>query len=248
MTDILNPATSDAAESGTDKTPVVSDARTRRGTVVPLADGVPVVDGVALTGEQKAPPAGRVTWDEFLAWIDDTTRAEWVDGEVVILSPSNVEHLQIVGFLYRLLADFVEAHGLGEVFLLELLMKFEARRTGRMPDLLFIANEHADRLTGTLLDGPADLVVEVVSPESDRRDRSEKFAEYEAAGIPEYWLLDPIRRDAYFYELGDDGRYHAAPTRDGTYRSGVVRGFELREEWLWRRPLPIAEARRALGV
>jgi len=202
--------------------------------------GVLVVDGVALTGEQKAAPEGRVTWDEFLAWLDDKTRAEWVDGEVVPLSPSNLEHQDVIGFLYELVLSFVRVKRLGRVYF-GILMRLAARRSGREPDLLFVANEHVDRFKGTLLDGPADLVVEVVSPDSDARDRGDKFIDYEAAGIPEYWLLDPIRGAALFYQLGADGRYRLVPIgEDGIYRSAVLAGFSLHVEWLWQRPLPVA--------
>ncbi|MEJ7756097.1 MAG: Uma2 family endonuclease [Nocardioidaceae bacterium] len=53
----------------------------------------------------------------------------------------------------------------------------------------------------TYLDGAADLAIEIISPESIGRDRGEKFVEYEAAGIREYWLIDPERRQAEFYRL-----------------------------------------------
>ena len=59
-----------------------------------------------------------------------------------------------------------------------------------------MATEHLDRLTDSHLSGPADLVVEIVSPDSLGRDRGDKFAEYEAASIPEYWLIDPVRQQA----------------------------------------------------
>jgi Uma2 family endonuclease len=133
---------------------------------------------------------------------------------------------------------------------MDLLMRLETRPSGREPDLVFIATEHLDRLKDTYLDGPADLAVEVVSPDSDVRDRSEKFREYEGAGIPEYWLLDPIRREALFYRLGDDGRYHLVPIgEDGLFRSVVLPGFTLRIAWLWQRPLPaVTDVMRQVGV
>lgn len=87
------------------------------------------------------------------------------------------------------------------------------------------------------LDGAADLVVEIVSPESIGRDRGEKFVEYEAAGIREYWLIDPQREQAEFYRLGDDSRYHLVSTdSDGIFHSEIIRGFWLRVEWLWTLP------------
>src|SRR5205823_731423 len=107
---------------------------------------------------------------------------------------------------------------------------------------MFVMNEHLDRLTRTYLDGPADLVVEIVSPESEVRDRQEKLLEYEAAKIPEYWLLDQPRQEALFYVLDATGHYRlASVSEDGIYTSTVLTGLRLRVEWLWRTPIPDLE-------
>jgi len=80
-------------------------------------------------------------------------------------------------------------------------------------------------------------VVEIVSPESAGRDRGEKFYEYEQAGIPEYWLVDPSREEAEFYQLDAQGHYHLIlPDAEGIYRSRVLRDFWLRVTWLWQPP------------
>ncbi|HEY3109193.1 MAG TPA: Uma2 family endonuclease [Chloroflexota bacterium] len=94
-----------------------------------------------------------------------------------------------------------------------------------------------------------DLIVEVVSPESVQRDRVEKLAEYERAGVGEYWLIDPEGRSAEFRVLGPDGRYRVALAgSDGEYRSGVLPPLRLRVEWLWREPGPdYDEVLRTLG-
>lgn len=114
--------------------------------------------------------------------------------------------------------------------------------TGREPDLLFLASEHLDRLKKAHLEGPADLVVEVISPESFSGDRGEKFHEYESAGIPEYWLIDPDHEVAEFYQLDARGRYQLIPADEhGIYRSRVLPGFWLRVTWLWQEPLPETE-------
>jgi Uma2 family endonuclease len=174
-----------------------------------------------------------------MAWREGTVQAEWVDGEIIEMAPASAEHQRLGGFLHAFLRAFIEHHGLGEVFYAPFLMRLASRPSGREPDLLFVASTHADRVRDTYLDGPADLVVEIVSPESEVRDRREKFLEYETAGIPEYWLLDVPRRTAHFYVLGVDGRYHEAPVAaDGIYTSTVVTGLRLRVSWLWRRPLP----------
>jgi Uma2 family endonuclease len=180
------------------------------------------------------------TFEDFLAWARGVdSRAEWVDGEVVVMTPASVEHQMLVGFLYRLLAAVVDEHELGTVLPAPVALKLSSRPSGREPDLLFVSAAHADRLKETHVDGPADLVVEVVSPDSDARDHGDKFVEYEAAGIEEYWLIDPLRRAATFYRLTPEGRYGAVTlTADGLYESPLLPGLRLRPAWLWQRPLP----------
>ena len=181
-----------------------------------------------------------MSYEEFLEWLDEDTWAEWVDGEVVMLSPASRLHQDVRDFLLTLLRAFVELHDLGVVLSAPFQVKLEEVRRGREPDLLFVAREHLDRLKDTYLDGPPDLVVEIVSPESVSRDRGEKFYEYAQAGVPEYWLIDPQIRWADFYRLEPEARRYrpAFGGEEGVYRSEVLPGFWLRVEWLWQDPLP----------
>ena len=189
------------------------------------------------------PPPAPVSWEEFLAWAPDDWRVEWVAGEIIEMPPSNIEHQDSSGFLFTFLLLYVQRHGLGRVFHAPFLMHLPHRPSGREPDLMFVRTEHADRLQWTYVEGPADLVVEIVSPDSVTRDNREKRAEYEAAGVPEYWIVDPRRQEARFYQLGEDGRYALGPIdEDGIYTSRVVTGFRLRVAWLWQRPMPTIDA------
>jgi len=185
--------------------------------------------------ENTAPPA-RMTYEEFLDWCNEDTWAEWVGGEVIVLSPASPEHQRLSGFLERVLGNYVQGRGLGEVLSAPLAMRLEQ---GREPDLLFVASEHLERLYSGGLQGPADVVVEIISPESAGRDRGTKFLEYEAGGVLEYWLIDPLRTWAEFYWLGQEGRYETVfAGREGAFRSQAITGFWLRVEWLWQEPLP----------
>jgi Uma2 family endonuclease len=185
------------------------------------------------------PPSAPVSWEEFLAWAPDDWRVEWVAGEIIEMPPSEEEHQDTSLFLVTFLLLYIQRHGLGRIFHAPFLMRLPHRPSGREPDLIFVRTEHAERMKWTYVDGPADLVVEIVSPDSATRDYREKLAEYEAAGIPEYWIIDPRRREARFYELGEDGKYRlAALDEDGIYTSQVVDGFRLRVSWLWQRPMP----------
>ncbi len=184
--------------------------------------------------------ASRMTYEEFLEWVDENTWAEWVDGEVIILSPASDPHQDLLGFLSSLLRYFVEAHELGRVLIAPFQMKLSVRPSGREPDLIFIAKEHFDRLKKTYLDGPADLAIEIVRTDSRSRDRGEKFYEYEQAGVPEYWMLDRSRRQAEFYHLGENGTYQRMNLGDdGIFRSREIEGLWLKVDWLWQDPLPM---------
>lgn len=199
----------------------------------------------------RQPPAGPLTFEEFFTWCDEDTWAEWVDGEVIVLSPSSLKHALLAGFLTTVLTAWVSKGDLGVILAAPFLMRLpEALRRGREPDLLFVSKEHAGRLLPTYLNGPADLVVEIISAESVGRDRGDKFVEYERAGIREYWLIDPDRQQAEFYALGADQRYHLVlGGASGIYRSQVVADFRLAVEWLWQDPLPkVQPLLRELGL
>jgi Uma2 family endonuclease len=176
------------------------------------------------------------TFEEFIEWVDEDMSAEWVNGTVEIMSPASIPHQMIVTFLDRLIGLFVRERGLGMVLTAPLKMKLE--QYGPEPDLVFVVEANKDRWQETYLDGPADLVIEVVSPDSTERDRGRKYVAYEKAGIPEYWLFDPVRQEAHFYRLGGDGHYHAIITEAGRYTTSLLPGFWLQVEWLWADPLP----------
>ena len=184
-------------------------------------------------------PAGKLSFEEFLAWCDEDTWAEWVDGKVMMVSPASRRHQDLADFLTSILRIYVESRGLGLVLSAPFLMRLPNIPSGREPDILFVATAHKDRLEETYLDGPADLVVEIVSPESRLRDRGEKFAEYELGGVREYWIIDPDLRRADFYRLDPEGRYRLVELEaGGRYRSAAVPEFWLLGEWLWQDPLP----------
>jgi len=190
-----------------------------------------------------------MTWEEFVEWCDEDTWAEWVDGEVTVFVPAAIPHQQIMAFLIFLLRLFAGAHGSGTVLSAPTLMRLPSRPSGREPDLLFVSRDHEDRIRHTWIEGAADLVIEIASPESEERDWETKRAEYAAAGVPEYWVLDYGPRDAAFFQLGADGQYvRASLDETGVYHSKVLPGFWLRVKWLWQTPPPDLEAAEALGL
>ena len=179
----------------------------------------------------------RMSFEEFLDWADEDTFAEWVDGEV-IFTTTDALHQQISAFLFKILLHYVEENDLGDVWGPPFIMRTQRGGPGREPDLLYFSKETLSRVRGNWLEGPADLVVEVVSPDSRKRDRIDKFREYAESGVLEYWVVDPIREQAEFYSL-EGGHYVPLPSdQHGHVFSKVLPGLWIDTAWLATRPLP----------
>lgn len=178
-------------------------------------------------------PLRRMTEEEFVAACDENTRAEWVDGEVILMSPVNVEHMSLNYWLARVVGSFVEDRDLGLVLGQEFFIRFPAQRRRRLPDLFFVAEARRSQVRHTFFEGAPDLMVELVSPDSVERDYGDKRKEYEAAGVRESWIIDPEKRAWLPLALVERGRYQRIPETDGIVRSRVLDGFWLRTEWLW---------------
>lgn len=198
----------------------------------------------------QQPVRGQLTYKEFLAWPEENAHIEWLDGEVVTMSPVSDRHNDITRFLLMVIGFFVDKHKAGAVRFDPFQMKTSPKLPGRSPDILFLACENLGRLKKSHLSGPADLAVEVISPASRERDRREKFSEYEQGGVREYWLIDPERQQADFYFRDESGVFQPMPlTAKGIIHSRVLEGLWLKKAWLWERPLPsVSEILKKLGL
>jgi Uma2 family endonuclease len=183
----------------------------------------------------------RMSYEEYVAWTDEDTFSEWVDGEVTVFMPPDLQHNRISMFLATILNLFVNLHNLGQVIAAPFEMKLRDGRSYREPDLLFVSIDRLGRLDDQRLNGPADLAVEIVSETSVTRDRREKFIEYASAGVREYWLFDAREGHRSFnpYRLTAGGTYEAIALDDrGRFHSTVLPGFWLDPTWLIQDPLP----------
>jgi Uma2 family endonuclease len=195
---------------------------------------IPIYD----PAEDETIVAENVSFEEFLVRFSEV-HAEWLMGKVIIVVAHNTRHNTIMGFLIFLIQLYLGFKPLGRLLMAGIPMKVNSQQPAREPDILFLTNEHCDRIKTNYVDGIADLVIEVVSPESTERDRGKKLREYETAGVPEYWLIDPLRNEAVLYTLGADGRYHpVAPDAQGRLYSVVLPGLYIIPEWLWRETPP----------
>jgi Uma2 family endonuclease len=178
-------------------------------------------------------------YEDFLVTDFENPKVEWVNGRAVVLSPTNDQHADLKEFLGTLLRVFVRERQLGIVRGETFQMKTGPDLPGREPDIFFVSNARKKRLKKTYLDGPADLAVEIISPDSVARDRGEKYQEYEKGGVREYWLIDPERKTAEFFVVSKRGTYQPASLdADGVFHSTVLKGVWIKVAWLWQSPLP----------
>jgi len=199
-----------------------------------------------LTESGREGPTARLRWSyqEFLESYDGEP-AEWVDGEVAWMSPVTRRHDLIVIFLKAILLPFIQHHRLGELHGEPFQMRAAPHLPGRSPDVLFVSSPHIERVRDKFLDGPADLVIEVISPGSRTLDRGDKYTEYEQSGVGEHWLVDPERTTVEFFRLSSFGRYELVPMdADGRVHSEAVPGLWLYPDWLLQAP-PVLDVLRA---
>lgn len=133
----------------------------------------------------------RWTWTEYARLPESgSTRYEIIDDELVVTPSPTLHHQRIVRRLILALGSFVDDHDLGELFPAPCDVLF-AEGDYFEPDILFVARSRADLYSDRGVEGPPDLVVEILSPATAARDRGIKLDRYRHFGVPEYWIVDP---------------------------------------------------------
>jgi Uma2 family endonuclease len=174
------------------------------------------------------------TWDDFVALEEDDLR-ELIDGELVEVEVPTMAHEGIVARLCFFLYGWVDqGHG-GRVTASGYKVRISDRR-GVMPDVQLYkrGNDAAREQEQGLVRGRPDLVVEIVSPSSQRYDRVIKLRWYAQLGVPEYWLVDPQARTVERLILRDGTFVIAASLAEGeVLRPETLDGLEIPLAKLW---------------
>lgn len=179
-----------------------------------------------------------ISFEDYLVQYEGQN-TEWHAGKVVQKVSNNSRHQIILLFLSTLLTLYLSSKKTGKVFLAGLPMYINDNVPAREPDLIVMLTSQLERIKRSRLEGPADIAVEVVSPGSGTEDRATKLFEYEDAGVTEYWLIDPIRKEASIYVLNDEGKYERHPEdSQNRLQSTVLDGFVLDATILWQDELP----------
>lgn len=133
----------------------------------------------------------KLTYDDFLQFPDDGKRHELIDGEHYVTPSPNTKHQAVSGNLHFLMRTWLEQHPVGRVFYAPFDVVF-TRFDVVEPDLLYMSNERAAAiLTEKHVTGAPEIVVEIGSRGTRKRDETIKRRLYERSGVSEYWVVDP---------------------------------------------------------
>jgi Uma2 family endonuclease len=176
---------------------------------------------------------------------------ELVEGNVIKKPPIHERHDELSRYLSVLFGAYFAVKPIGIIRRAPFVMRALPELPKREPDLQIILKTNPKQPKPTLMDGAADICIEIVSPGSEDTDRGEKFIEYEKGGVGEYWIFDHRRKEALFYRLNEEGVYIPQyADDDGNYRTPILPGFALHVPTLWQSPLPdlfsVADAVKAM--
>jgi Uma2 family endonuclease len=184
---------------------------------------------------REQPPAGRIvlTYEDYCALPDDGKRYEIIEGELYVTPSPSRTHQEFAGNLLVVLKPFVSAHRLGVVYIAPFDVILEEISVV-VPDLLFVVQDRVGIVTERGVRGAPDLIVEILSPGTARRDRVEKAKLYARHGVGHYWLADSGARILEVYEL-TEGQYRrsAGLADDDSFSPSLFPGLSIPLSSLW---------------
>jgi Uma2 family endonuclease len=177
-----------------------------------------------------------VTEEMFDELVDEDTRAEHIDGVMIVYSPVSLRHSSITGFLRMLLRGYSAENHLGLVLGPNSLIHLaEGRRFA--PDAFFIRQKRVPEPLPSQFEGAPDLVVEVLSPSNRLEDLHGKRPTYREARVPEIWYVDPQHQQVIVDRLSGQ-QYVEQVIESGRLSAHALPGFWIETDWLWTEPLP----------
>lgn len=179
------------------------------------------------------------TEERYFKEAPETGFVEFEDGEIIMHSPVNTRHQEIVGFLTFLLRGYISKYNLGKVLNGPAVVRLRPNLDYE-PDIFIITTGQIDHLKDEYYLGAPVMIVEVISHASRNHDLKNKADNYRRCGVKEYWAIDPGRRILYRHTLPTtpNESYHVQEQSEGRLKSQTISGFWLDLSWLWLEGLP----------
>jgi len=150
----------------------------------------------------------RFTYHDYKSLPEsETKRYELLDGELVMVPAPSSYHQSISKRIEFVLYQRLEKEGLGEVLdaPIDVVLGEGDDREVVQPDIIFISKERSQIIKEEEIEGAPDLVIEILSPATEKRDRAYKKSLYARYGVKEYWIVDPRNKVIELYKLGEEG-------------------------------------------
>lgn len=171
-------------------------------------------------------PATRITWHDVLTMPEDGNRYEAIGGELYVTPPPKNRHQWILTNLLIALVDLLMKPGHGRVFTAPIGVEFPGSDEGVQPDILFVSKQRLAIVTEDWIRGAPDLVIEILSPSTARRDRTVKRELYRRHGVAEYWIVDPDAKQVELWRFAaaaePERRTERVPVRLGEQTVGEI--------------------------
>jgi Uma2 family endonuclease len=193
---------------------------------------------VAVSDRSEA-PALFMSEEEYTRHFADSKFTEWVNGDVIFTMAASEDQDKLQGWIRTVIEGFVARRKLGEVRGPNFTMRIDHVPSRRDPDLTVTLGARREILRHTFIDGPADVVFEIVAPDSVERDYDDKRREYELGGVSESWIIDPMKQAVTLLVL-EASQFVEKTPEQGLLASSVLKGFGIRPDDLWKKPLPDA--------
>ena len=176
----------------------------------------------------------KLTYQDY-ANMDGDERYELHDGELILIpSPNTAHQTTSMKIGYRMFS-FVEENDLGQVFSAPYDVLFSDTQVVQ-PDILFVSNEREHIRTPANIQGAPDMIVEILSPSSVRRDWSYKRELYASHSVREYWIVDPVHQIVSVMLLQDgELKIVGTYTEGDTVTSSTLEGFSISLNEIFKR-------------
>ncbi|MHA1265818.1 MAG: Uma2 family endonuclease [Candidatus Helarchaeota archaeon] len=170
-----------------------------------------------------------VSEEEFFQFATEDISCELINGILMIHSPASIEHERIFKFLLILLDQFLKETNGGEVLGSRIVMKLAPDLIPE-PDLIIVFPENRPKIKATFIDGPADMIFEILSPSTKETDLSIKIPRYLENHIREIWVIDPMLQECTIFQ---PNKAPIVYKKEGIIKSTILENFWIQLEWLW---------------
>ncbi|MBI3763027.1 MAG: Uma2 family endonuclease, partial [Chloroflexi bacterium] len=152
------------------------------------------------------PEQGQWTYDDWARLPEDGTRYEVIDGVLYLTPPPAIPHQFSSNRLSTAMTNHADAKKLGNILTAPVGVRLPDQPVPLQPDIAFVSTARKSIIGKQYVEGAPDLVVEILSPSNWPFDRQEKFRVYQAAGVPEYWIVDYRAKTVEVFAL-EEGEY-----------------------------------------